>query len=99
MGKMVFAIEIDVDDLDPYSRCYYDFVDWPIDSRASTEEIDAALTEIYDQMTAPDREFGTAFKSWFYNKRPKAYDMMCDLLWNTVDEYVQDELTKRFKKD
>lgn len=99
MAKKVFEIVIDTDNLDPRDRCYYDFVDWPIDSRASEEEVDSALAEILAGMSEEDKTFGTSFHKWFYNAKPKAYDMMCDILWDAIDEYVQDELTKRFKED
>lgn len=99
MAKEVFNIVINIDDLDPNDRLYYDYVDWPIDSRASESEIDAALTVIYKQMAAPDKEFGTAFKSWFYYNLPKQYDTMCDILWDAIDTYVQNELTARFKEN
>lgn len=99
MAKIVFELCIDTDDLDPADRCYYDYVDYPIESDASESEIDAALAVIYEQMAAPNKEFGTAFKSWFYNRLDDQYDMMCDILWDAVDTYVQDELTARFKED
>lgn len=99
MAKIVFELTIDTDNLDPTDRCYYDYVDYPIESSATKKEIDAVLEEIYEQMASPDEKFGTAFSSWFYNTLCNQYDMMCDILWDALDTYVQDELTARFKED
>ena len=63
MAKIVFEMTIDTDNLDPTDRCYYDYVDYPIESSATKKEIDAALEEIHEQMASPDKEFGTAFNS------------------------------------
>jgi len=99
VAKKVFEIVIDTDCLNAEDRCYYDFVDWPIDSRATKEDVDRALVKILDNMSESDEEFGTAFHRWFYEKLPCQYDVLCDALWDAIDEYVQDELTKRFKED
>ena len=100
MAKKVFNLVINTDDLDPNDRCYYDYVDWPIDSRASKEEVDKALAEIYEQMAQPVDGFATtAFHSWFYNRLSGMYQQFEDILWDAIDTYVQDELTERFRED
>ena len=99
MAKKIFEFTVNTDNVDPELRCYYDYVDWPIESNASKEEIDVALKEIFEQMAAPNEEYGTAFHAWFYNKLFGLYKDMCDNIADAIDEYVYDELTARFKED
>ena len=99
MAKIILSLTVDTDDLDPDLRCYYDYVDWPIDSKATKEQIDAALAEIYEQMSVPDKEYGTAFNAWLNTKMFGACERMWDEIWDAIDEYVWDELTARFKED
>ena len=97
MAKTVFEIVIDTDDLDPEDRLYYEYVGDNVAGIVTKQEIDAALKEIYDQMTAPCERFETRFHSWFYHRLSEMYDLMADTLWDAIDTYVQDELYEHFK--
>ena len=53
-----------------------------------SDRMEEVAQAVIDKMAEPDDEFGTAFKRWFYNKRPKLFDMMAQCIRDAEDEYI-----------